>query len=144
MIHLYNIRGYIPKFYNVQIAYSSVDEADDNIAIIITTSEGDLTSITITSRTEPFEGINETINLQYGSIIAKIDDFRTLTIWDEAKLTRRKYWPKNTGAKNSILQPFSKDIRNLNEVISSTELMLHVAEMVKNKATNQLIELKHY
>lgn len=141
MIHMYNWRGYIPNTFMVQVAYSNLKEPDDNITISITTPEGDLTSITITARTEPFEGINETINFQYDSIIAKIDDFRKITIWDEEKLYKKRYRPKDVGHKRSVMQPFSHDNRDLNEVIASTELMLHITDMVRNTIKEQKIEL---
>lgn len=141
MIHMYHWRGYIPKEYHVQIAYSNIDEPDDNITISITTPRGDLTSITITSRSEPFEGINETINFQYQSIIAKIDDFRRMTIWNDHKLKKKRYWPKDVGHKRSVMQPFRSDNRDLNEVIASTELMLHILEMVKRQRGSELITL---
>lgn len=141
MIHIYNWRGFIPQNFNVQIAYSNSNEPDDNITISITTPIGDLTSITITARSEPFEGINETINFQYGTVIAKIDDFRKLTIWDEEKLYSKKYRPKDVGHKRSVMQPFMNENRDLNEVIASTELMLHITEMVKHMVTERKIEL---
>lgn len=141
MIHMYNWRGYIPKKFKVQIAYSNTEEPDDNITISITTPEGDITAITITARSEPFEGINETINFQYDSLIAKIDDFRKLTIWDDEKLYNKNYWPKDVGHKRSVMQPFEKDNRDLNEVIASTELMLHITEMVRNTVSEKEIEL---
>ncbi|WP_018127112.1 Gfo/Idh/MocA family oxidoreductase [Balneola vulgaris] len=141
MINMYNWRGYIPKNYKVQIAYSNNEEPDDNITISITTLEGDLTSITITARSEPFEGINETINFQYDTIIAKIDDFRKLTIWDEENLYKKRYWPKDVGHKRSVMQPFEEDNRDLSEVIASTELMLYITEMVNNQVTEKEIEL---
>lgn len=141
MVHMYNWRGFIPKNYQVQIAYSNIQEPDDNITISITTPEGDLTSITITARSEPFEGINETINFQYDTVIAKINDFRKLTIWDGKKLYKRRYWPKDVGHKRSVMQPFHDDNRDLNEVVASTELMLHITEMVRNVETEKEIEL---
>jgi predicted dehydrogenase len=141
MIHMYNWRGYIPQAFTIQIAYSNIDEPDDNIAISLTTPEGDITSIMITARSEPFEGINETINFQYDTIIAKIDDFRKLTIWDVEELCTKKYRPKDVGHKRSILQPFKKDNRDLNEVIASTELMLNITKMVRNRVTEQKIGL---
>lgn len=141
MIHMYNWKGSFPKKFNVQIAYSNVNEPDDNITISITTPAGDLTSITITARTEPFEGIYETINFQYDTIIAKIDDFRKLTIWVEEKLYTKKYRPKDVGHRRSVMQPFEKENRDLNEVIASTELMLHITEMVRNTVTEKEIEL---
>jgi predicted dehydrogenase len=141
MIHLFNIRGSIPKSYEVQIAYSDTKESDDNIVICITTPLGDLTSITITARSEPFEGINETINLQYDKVIVKIDDFRSVIIWDDDKLYRKKYRIKDVGHKRSVMQPFVSEKRDLNEVIASTELMLHIADMVKVAEKNKKIEL---
>ena len=141
MIHIYNWRGYIPKDFLVQIAYSNKKEPDDNISISITTPEGDLTSITISSRTEPFEGINETINFQYDTIIAKIDDFRKITIWDNEKKYTQKYFPKDVGHKRSVMQPFKKGNRDLSEVIASTELMLNITEMVINTITEKHIIL---
>jgi len=141
MIHMYNWRGTIPTDYEITVVYSDTNEPDDNISISIVTPDGDLTSIVITARTEPFEGINETINFQYDTIIAKIDDFRKLTIWDEEKIYKKRYWPKDVGHKRSVMQPFEKDNRDLNEVIASTELMLHITEMVKNMIKEKNIKL---
>lgn len=141
MMNLYNVRGYIPKVYEIQIAYSDIREPDDNIVIAITTPEGDLTSITITARSEPFEGINETINLQYDKLIAKIDDFRSVTIWDDDKLFRKKYRIKDVGHKRSVFQPFTNKKRDINEIIASTELMLHLSDMVKESKKIKKIEL---
>ena len=141
MIHLYNWRGYIPKKYTVQIAYSNTSEPDDNITISITDDIGDLTSITISARSEPFEGINETINFQYDTLIAKIDDFRRMTVWNEDQLDKKRYWPKNVGHRRSVMQPFQDDNRDLNEVIASTELMLHITDMVRNTETERKVFL---
>lgn len=141
MIHMYSWRGYIPKKYLVQVSYSSLDDFDENINISITTSVGDLTSVTITSRAEPFEGINETINFQYDSIIAKIDDFRKVTLWDNENIYTKRFFPKDVGHKRSVLQPFKNNNRNLQEIISSTELMIHISEMVKSNVTIKEIEL---
>jgi predicted dehydrogenase len=142
MIHVYNWRGYIPKEYLIQIAYSNTSEPDDNIAISITNDIGDLTSITITARSEPFEGINETINFQYDTLIAKIDDFRRMTVWDKDELDKKRYWPKDVGHKRSVMQPFRDNNRDLNEIIASTELMLHITEMVRSVETEKQITLK--
>lgn len=141
MIHIYNWRGNIPKKYNVQVAYSNKTEPDDNLTISITTAKGDLTSITISARSEPFEGINETINYQYDTLIAKIDDFRRMTVWNENELYKERYWPKDVGHERSVMQPFKDDNRDLNEVVASTELMLHITEMVRNVETEKEIEL---
>ncbi|WP_441000664.1 Gfo/Idh/MocA family protein [Fodinibius sp. SL11] len=142
MFHIYNWRDHIPKKYIVQIAYSDLSEPDDNITISITDGIGDLTSITISARSEPFEGINETINFQYDTLIAKIDDFRRMTVWNGDKLNKKRYWPKDVGHKRSVMQPFRNDNRDLNEIVASTELMLHITEMVRNVETEKEITLK--
>lgn len=141
MVHIYNWRDDIPQKYNVQIAYSNTSEPDDNITISITTELGDLTSITISARSEPFEGINETINFQYDTLIAKIDDFRRMTVWNEEKLDKKRYWPKDVGHKRSVMQPFRDDNRDLKEIVASTELMLHITDMVRNVETEKEVEL---
>lgn len=141
MVHIYNWRNNIPLNYEVYVAYSNVNEPDDDISITIISEKKDLTTITITSRSEPFEGINETLNFQYSSVIAKIDDFRTMKIWDGSKYFHKKYWPKDVGHKRSVLQPFKNDNRVLKEVLISTEIMLNIAEMVKERKTYKSIKL---
>jgi predicted dehydrogenase len=140
-VHMLNWRGYIPQNYDVQIMYSNTREPDDNISISITTELGDLATIFITARSEPFEGINETINFQYGKIISKVDDFRNISIWYDDKFYKKRFFPKDVGHKRSVMQPFSKENRDLNEVIASTEIMLHITEMVKKLESNKSLTL---
>ncbi|MDZ4138564.1 MAG: hypothetical protein U1D66_06755 [Erythrobacter sp.] len=86
----------------------------------------------LTARTEPFEGINETINIQLGDVIAKIDDFRQMTLWQGPRLTRRRYWPKDAGHARAVLQPMARDAgRPWQEVLDSSLLMLAVTDMVR-------------
>ncbi|KLD99958.1 MULTISPECIES: Gfo/Idh/MocA family protein [Aliarcobacter] len=142
-IHIFFWRNKLPNEYNITISYSNLDETDDNISIIITTEFNDIVSIMLSSRCEPFEGINESLNLHYNKTIAKIDDFRKMTIWQDEKLINKKYWPKDVGHHKGILQPFNtnKYKRNWTEVESSTLLMLFITEMVRNKETNKLFNL---
>jgi predicted dehydrogenase len=144
-MHLFSIRGQIPEQINVSIAYSSVDEPDDNIAITLTTELHDIVTIMLTSRTEPFEGINESINLQCDNVISKIDDFRTQTLWIDEKLIKKCYWPKDVGHKQAIMQPFEADEkkkRDWHEVKLSTLLMLFITEMVLERKTTRSIKLE--
>lgn len=134
-VHILNWRS-LPNQLDISIAYSNLNEIDDNINITITTEFNDIVSIMLTSRTEPFEGINETVNFQYGNTIAKIDDFRKMTLWKNELLVNKKYHPKDVGHNLSIRQPFSKVKREWKEVEDSTLLMLFIADMVKNKKTN--------
>lgn len=75
-VHLMKTRGRIPEKFIISISYSDVKDFDDNISITITTNLRDLINIILTARSEPLEGVNETINFQCGNLIAKIDDFR--------------------------------------------------------------------
>ena len=140
-IHLFAMRGKIPDTVDVAVAYSNPDEPDDNISITLTTDFGDIVNIMLTSRCEPFEGINETINLQCENVIAKIDDFRRMTVWEDEKLFNKRYWPKDVGHRRAILQPFSQWVRDWNEVKISTALMLHIKEMVLKKEKHKKVSL---
>lgn len=142
-VHILSWRG-LPNTLHISISYSNIEEIDDNISITITTEFSDIISIMLTSRCEPFEGINETINLQYDNTIAKIDDFRKMTIWQDEKLINKKYWPKDVGHHKAILQPFKTDKykRDWREVENSTLLMLFITDMVLNKETNKIFNLK--
>ncbi|MDR0603606.1 MAG: Gfo/Idh/MocA family oxidoreductase [Bacteroidales bacterium] len=135
-IHLFNKRGAIPYNYEISIVTNNDDEPDDNLSIVYKTEFNDLVTIVLTSRDEPFEGINETINLQCDNIISKIDDFRRQQIWIGDKMFRYKYFPKDCGHKRAILQPFMSNNRECKEWIYSTYLMLKIKEMVLNHETH--------
>ncbi len=130
-IHLLSWRG-IPDTWRIFLQWSDSSARDDNLAISMTSEFGDLVSIVLGSRSEPFEGISETINLQWDDTIAKIDDFRRLTIWNGAKLRRRRYWPKDVGHCRAVLQPFTGESRNWREVEHSSLLVLRLTQMVRD------------
>lgn len=134
----------IPSLWNVNIAYSNLDESDDNLTVTLTTENSDLITLILTSREEPFEGINESINIQAGNLIAKIDDFRKVDIWQDENKTKRKYLRKDVGHNRAILQPFTNDSRQWSELKMSTLLMLFIAEMVKNREEKSTFELNKY
>jgi len=129
-IHLLNQIG-LPEELTVYIQTSSNKEIDDNLVITFISEKEDLITIVLTSRTEPFEGINETINFQHNDVIAKIDDYRRMTLWKSEQLIKKRYFRKDVGHKNAILQPFNKkNRRDFNEIKISTRLMLDVKEAV--------------
>jgi predicted dehydrogenase len=135
-MYLFNKRGYIPIKYNISISYANINESDDNILVGFTTDFNDIVSILLSSRCEPFEGINETINIQCDNIIAKIDDFRRMTIWKDQIMKKFIFWPKDVGHKNAVLQPFSKESgRDFYEIEASTLLMLKIKDMVLGAVT---------
>jgi predicted dehydrogenase len=133
-VHIWQWRG-LPDWIRIQIAYANPDEPDDNICLTFTTDRFDMVSIMLTARTEPFEGINESINLQFGNIIARIDDFRALTLWRGSTLIHRQYNPKDVGHKRAVLQPYYTDNRDWDEVSLSTLLMLQIKDMVIARQT---------
>lgn len=128
-VHLLSWKS-LPDSWRIFVAWSDPKARDDDLAITLTSERGDLISIVLTARTEPFEGINETINLQWGDTIAKIDDFRCMTVWKKEKLRNYRYRPKDAGHASAIMQPFSDMVRNFEEVEISTLLMLEIADMV--------------
>jgi predicted dehydrogenase len=127
-IHLLNQIG-LPERLTVTLQISSDREIDDNLNLTFVSENEDLITIILTSRTEPFEGINETINLQHGDVIAKIDDFRRLVIWKSDQLIKKRYFRKDVGHENAISQPFdAKNRRDFNEIKISTLLMLAIKD----------------
>jgi predicted dehydrogenase/glycosyltransferase involved in cell wall biosynthesis len=132
MVHVQAWRG-LPDKLSISLAWANDAERDDNVTISITSDREDLFGVTLSSRAEPFEGINETICFQHEDVICKIDDFRRMTVWQGARLVRKKYWPKDVGHRMAVMQPFRTDIgRDWEEVVQSTLLMLHITEMVRS------------
>ena len=137
-IHVLNWRYKLPEYLDVSISYSNQNTPSDNISVVLTSAMNDLINMTFTSRSEPFEGVNETINFQHGNLIAKIDDFRTTKIWVDSKFKKYRHWPKNNGHKTAVLQPFNKGVkRSWSELKLSTRLMLFIENMVINKNTQK-------
>lgn len=129
-IHIINWRG-LPEKLSIRITIADQFCPDDNLCVAIASDKKDLCSIVFSTRSEPFEGVSETINLQHEDTICKIDDFRFMKIWRGDKIIKRRYWPKDVGHKNAILQPFKKqNHRSITEVILSTRLMIHISEML--------------
>lgn len=129
-IFLFEQRGIIPKTYDINITYAEKGNPDDNISVSYSTEYGDLVSLVLTSRTEPFEGINETINLQCSNVISKIDDFQKQTLWIGEKKYTFKYTPKDVGHSQSINQPFLNEKRDIETIFISTRLMLEIKDLV--------------
>lgn len=142
-VHLTASRpGPAPDLYRLSLTAAQPETADDDFALSIATDRGDVFTLMLTARTEPFEGINETINLQQGDVIAKIDDFRRMTLWQGPKLRHLRYWPKDAGHARAILQPFdSGPARPWAEIRDSSILMLAVAGMVRSGQTERSVSL---
>ncbi len=131
MVHILAWRD-LPDRLRITVSSADPREPDDNFVVTIASDRGDLFSVMLTSRTEPFEGIYESIHLQHGETTCHIEDFRRMVIRQGARLVRRRYWPKDVGHRAAILQPFTNAVtRDWHEVEVSTLLMLHVADMVR-------------
>lgn len=132
------------EYIKISISYSFDGEYSNNFnepfTINLNSSNGDFSSITFSCREEPYEGVNETINFQHGSYIAKIDDFRAMSVWNNENYKKYKFWPKNNGHKRCINQPFETTHRSWEELSISTELILLIDDMVKNHHTSKKFE----
>tara|TARA_R110002096_G_scaffold410190_1_gene609756 strand:+ start:8912 stop:10057 length:1146 start_codon:yes stop_codon:yes gene_type:complete len=129
-------------YFCLSIISSNPSNLDDNMLISITTHAGDIFNLTISSRSEPFEGIDETINIQAGSLNIKIDDFRRAKINNKHFVAQLKGWVKDVGHEKSIEQPFSKeDPRNYMEYFVSTYLTVSLAGMILNKQITKKITI---
>jgi predicted dehydrogenase len=141
-MHMCHWRAELPRHFQLRLASASPTEPDDNFALTITSDQSDIFSLLLSARSEPFEGINETVNFQQGPTIAKIDDFRRMEVWrgDSRKIFR--YWPKDVGHRRAILQPFAPAAeRSWDEVVRSTILTLTVMEMVQGRQPERNIDL---
>ena len=118
-VHLMNTRGAYPNIFDISILQADESEIDDNLAISISTDKNDIISIFLTSREEPFEGINEGTNY-----------------W------KKKFFPKDVGHKKCILQLTNGFSRDFNEVVVSTIIMLKIMHMAKNRIKSSKLFLK--
>lgn len=132
MVHVLCWRS-LPDRLDISLSWADDAEPDDNLSITCVSELGDLLSVMLSSRGEPFEGVNETISFQHACTTCKIDDFRHLTLWKGAQLLRRRYWPKDVGHGRAILQPWGAGARDWKEVVASTLLMLHITDMVHKR-----------
>ncbi len=140
-IHILAWRG-LPKEFRIHLLSADQSEPDDNFSLSIATEKNDIFTLMLTARTEPFEGINETINFQQDDIICKIDDFRRMTVWNGPAYKRWRFWPKDAGHKTAALQPFDRtNTRDWTEIKTSTLIMLQIMEMVHGSITTSQISL---
>jgi len=130
-VNLLSARSFFPNHIDISYLPSDATQPSDNVSISLSSDRGDLVNIFFTSRSEPFEGVNETILFQQSDLIAKIDDFRRMSLWRGDRLSNYSYRPKDNGHKECVLQPFRKGVsRTWTELERSTRLMLHIEQMV--------------
>ncbi len=142
---LFKCKTNLPKNITVNISYSDFTCPTDNVSITLTSSDGDLFSIFFTSRSEPFEGVSESIVFQQDDVIAKVDDFRKMQLWKGHKKFNRRYWPKNNGHQECVLQPFviGSSYREWDEIRMSAVITLEIDSMAKNHQSTSIIDLRN-
>jgi len=134
-IHFVWQRKNAPEAVNIIAMSADQAEPDDNLAVSYTSVAGDIASIMLTSRVEPFHGISEVIVFQAEGLRALIHDFRTMEIWDENEYSYHKFSPKDVGHKRGVLQfDGTSYSRSWAELKFSTELMLKTKDLVLNEA----------
>jgi predicted dehydrogenase len=133
-VHLMYSRGQVPNQFQLSLHGSGPEiPKDDNVVLVISSEIGDLISVSLNARHEPFEGIREVIELQCGDFTAQIDDFRKLRWWQREKRGTVNYRPKDVGHRQTTLQPFNKGTpqRSWKELELSTALMLEAADLAR-------------
>ena len=130
--HLLMSRETVPTHFELTLISANEKHKDDDFVLTIKTDLDDLIVLTFSTRSDPFEGVMENISFQNEKIIAQIEDFRKITIWDENKKIVKRFIPKDAGHEASVLQPFSETKRDWKELEWSTFIMLKVEEMLQN------------
>lgn len=130
--HLIMSRDTLPDTFEITLISANDKHKDDDFVLTIKTNLNDLIVLTFSTRSDPFEGVMENISFQNEKIIAHIEDFRKMSIWDENKKTVKRFIPKDAGHERSVLQPFDENKRDWKELEWSTFIMLKVEEMLQN------------
>ena len=138
-VHLMAVRGVIPNTFTLTLsAANSTLPKDDNVVVVMTTDFGDLISISLNARHEPFGGIRETIEVQCGDFSAQILDFKELHWWEGSRQGTETYPHKDPGHA-ALVQSFlagGDPSSQWEEVALSTALTLHTADLACNATAN--------
>lgn len=132
-VHILSQRN-IADNWEINLICSDSKLREENFSLSMSSDNGDLITMTFSARGEPFDGVSESINIQHGELMAKIEDYQTMKIWNKNKISKYRFWPKDVGHKNSVVQMFQekpKYQRPWSEVYMSTMLMLQITDMVR-------------
>lgn len=134
-VYLMEVRGKIPEKWSLTLR-GATDQTpiDDNVVLILTTDFGDLVSISINARHEPFGGIEELISLQCGDYKATIDDFRSLRYSTATGVQFIHFPQKDVGHEALVQSVFSKSSvqRSWAGLYLSTFLTLYTAHLARS------------
>ncbi len=141
-IHLLMGRTTLPKQFELTLITANPKHKDDDFVLTLKSDLDDLVVLTFSTRSDPFEGVMENISFQNEKIIAHVEDFRKLTIWEESKKITKSFIPKDAGHEKSVLQPFDEEKRDWRELEWSTFVMLKVEEMLQNGVKDLTINIE--
>jgi len=141
-MHLLMGREELPKHFELTFVSANRVHKDDDFVLTLKTDLDDLVVLTFSTRSDPFEGVMENISFQNEKIIAHIEDFRKITIWEEDKKITQRFIPKDAGHEKSVLQPFEPNKRDWKELEWSTFVMLKVEEMLQKDIKESSFEIE--
>lgn len=121
---------------SIEVTASWSDESlrSDNISICMLTNLGDVVTIAFNTRHEPYAGVYEYCSYQDDNVTLITDDHRNLIVEQFGSRRKIKYWTKQNGHKECVLQPFQNRCqRSWDMIRASTSLILHVSNMVEGK-----------
>lgn len=124
----------MPDTWTIEMMCSDPEMREENFSLNMRSEKGDIVNMVFTARGEPFDGVSETISIQHGPLMAKIEDYKTLTIWNKDKVKTHNFYPKDVGHESSVNQLFNTGKgykRPWDEILNSSLLMMHITDMVK-------------
>ncbi|QWE27026.1 Gfo/Idh/MocA family protein [Polynucleobacter sp. AP-Ainpum-60-G11] len=124
----------LPDKWLITLSYGSIKSRDENLSICLTSEKGDLISIVFSAKGDPFEGVSEAISYHQEDLICKIDNFRSMSIWQGSNYKKYSYFPKDAGSGLALAQPFLNKgdgwTKRWAEVENSTLMLLSIRDMV--------------
>lgn len=141
-LHLWLSRGLAPRNVECHIVSCDMQARDDNAVFTLRSDTGDVSVISLFSRVEPFEGINEQIVIQGGQRIFQIDDFRSMTIQSQDRFERVRYRKKDVGHGAAAIEVLKdRTSRDWNEIMLSSLLVLSIRDMALGSTSRSVFDL---
>ncbi len=142
-VYLWNAKGSLGVEFEIQIIPADPDNPDDNYTLCIRNQSGELLTLSMFSLQEPVLGIHEILHLHQENLNVTIQDYRFMEIQTPYEWSRRSFNVKDVGHEKCLLQLVRHQIRDWSELCVSTELTLHIAQMVVNRDFNKKVSIQH-
>ncbi|MEZ5498966.1 MAG: Gfo/Idh/MocA family oxidoreductase [Steroidobacteraceae bacterium] len=98
--------------YPIRLIPGRGSASDSNLALVSVFADGSVSSITFSAMGHTFEGVRERLSVHCGDVIAYMDDFHSMTIYEKEKTSRFRLINRNHGHKESIVGTFDCTIPN--------------------------------